>query len=121
LSRYRFALCIENNATQPGYISEKIIDCFCARCVPVYYGWKGASTRIPRETFIDLRTVGGPAALARRLLTVSAAEHAAYVRAIDDFMASDTIAGFTTERVFTTIADRLGLPATRSMPLRNEP
>ena len=38
MAHYRFALCYENNAHQPGYVSEKISDCICARCVPIYYG-----------------------------------------------------------------------------------
>ena len=111
MSTYRFAFCIESNATQPGYVSEKIFDCFCARCVPIYYGWRGAGTLVPRDAFIDLRDFRRPADLEAYLRNMDAAQHARYVQAIDRFMAGDAIRGLTTENVFRIIADRLGLPA----------
>jgi hypothetical protein len=32
----------------PGYITEKIFDCFIAGVVPVYLGWDGAGRFIPK-------------------------------------------------------------------------
>ncbi len=32
-----FNICIEN-ASYPGYFSEKVLDCFCAGTIPIYYG-----------------------------------------------------------------------------------
>ncbi len=34
--RYKFAICYENARDIPGYITEKIFDCFFAGCVPLY-------------------------------------------------------------------------------------
>jgi hypothetical protein len=38
LEEYRFAICYENAHGIPGYITEKIFDCFIAGCVPIYLG-----------------------------------------------------------------------------------
>ena len=37
LSHYKFSICMENSKTQ-GYISEKLVDCFEAGTIPIYYG-----------------------------------------------------------------------------------
>lgn len=56
LSQYKFALCYENARDIPGYITEKIFDCFFAGCVPIYWGAQNINNYIPAECFID-RTV----------------------------------------------------------------
>lgn len=109
MANYRFALCFENNAHQPGYISEKITDCFCARCVPVYYGSEGTEELIPRDCWIDARAFRHYRDLEAFLVGMSAERHAAYIRAIDDFMKSPRLDFFSTEHYFRTLADGLGL------------
>ena len=37
LSHYKFSICMENSKTQ-GYISEKLVDCFEAGAIPIYFG-----------------------------------------------------------------------------------
>jgi len=111
IAAYKFALCFENNASEPGYISEKITDCFCARCVPVYYGSKGAEALIPRDAWIDLRDFKNFAELARFLESMDEALYNRYIAAIDRFMLSDRLDFFSTEHFYGVIADRLGFPA----------
>jgi alpha(1,3/1,4) fucosyltransferase len=53
LCAYTFAICFEN-CVYPGYITEKIFDCFLAGCIPIYYGAPDISDFIPRNTFINL-------------------------------------------------------------------
>lgn len=108
ISGYKFALCFENNASEPGYISEKITDCFCARCVPVYYGCKEASDLIPRDAWIDLRDFSSFAELDTFLRGMDETCYNRYVEAIDRFMRSDRLDFFSTEHFFGVIADRLG-------------
>ena len=55
LARYRFAICYENCRDLPGYITEKIFDCFFAGCVPVYWGANNITDYIPAGCFIDQR------------------------------------------------------------------
>jgi len=109
MAHYRFALCFENNACQPGYVSEKITDCFCARCVPVYYGSKGVEKVIPPECMIDYRKFSSWSELEAYLVGMSPERHAAYLRAIEDFMHSSALDFFSTEHYFRTIAEGLGL------------
>lgn len=116
ISGYRFALCFENNAFQAGYVSEKITDFFCARCVPVYYGWKGAGTRIPDAAKIDLRAFRSFAELGRYLRGMSEAEHRRYVEAIDRFMRDDRLQFFTTRHMLDVVSTRLGFPAGVARP-----
>lgn len=107
LSRYRFSLCFENNVSEPGYVSEKITDCFCARCVPVYYGSLGVDRMIPRECWIDMRAFGSFEALAAFLESMPEARHAGYIHAIDAFMASDRLSFFSTRHLFDVVHSRL--------------
>lgn len=37
LNEYRYSIAIENNST-PYYFTEKILDCFASKTVPIYYG-----------------------------------------------------------------------------------
>lgn len=50
----RFTLVLEN-ASHPGYISEKIFDAMKAGSVPIYYGAPNVTDYIPADTFIDYR------------------------------------------------------------------
>ena len=54
ISNYKFAICFENVA-YPGYVTEKIIDCFVAGTIPIYLGAPDVQDFIPKETFIDMR------------------------------------------------------------------
>ena len=51
LTRARFAIAYENVQGSPGYITEKIFDCFVHGCVPVYLGTPGAAASIPALKF----------------------------------------------------------------------
>ena len=114
MSRYRFALCFENNASQRGYISEKITDCFCARCVPVYYGASDVSLRIPQECWIDARGFSSLGDMHRFLWDMTPERHSEYVKAIDDFMHSPALEFFSTEHYFMTLAEGLGFKRKQS-------
>ena len=54
LSKYKFNVCFENIA-QDYYVTEKIIDCFVAGTIPIYFGAPNIREIIPHEAFIDLR------------------------------------------------------------------
>lgn len=54
IRNYKFSLCIEN-AQFPGYITEKIIECFVAGVIPIYMGAPDIDLIIPSECLIDFR------------------------------------------------------------------
>lgn len=54
VSGYQFSFCIENY-TYPGYVTEKLIDCFRAGVIPVYLGAPDVADFFPRDAFMDIR------------------------------------------------------------------
>ena len=54
MSNYKFAICFEN-VSYPGYVTEKIIDCFVAGVIPIYLGAPDVQDLIPKGAFIDMR------------------------------------------------------------------
>jgi len=119
IAAYKFALCFENNASEPGYISEKITDCFCARCVPVYYGSKGIEALIPRDAWIDLHDFHDFAELGAFLEGMDGDRYNRYLAAIDRFMLSDGLDFFSTDHFYGAIAERLGFSDDRNMKDRS--
>lgn len=107
ISKYKFAICFENSIGQPGYISEKMLDCFCARCVPIYYGSTGIDKIIPRDAWIDFRDFRNLNELADFLEKMSEDEYQKYISAIDLFLASDASNFFSTGHFHQIIAGRL--------------
>ncbi len=55
LSNFKYCLCFENLTDVNGYITEKIFDCFKAKCVPIYWGASNIEKYIPKNCFIDFR------------------------------------------------------------------
>lgn len=53
MRKYKFSLCIEN-VSLPGYVTEKIIDCFVAGVVPIYAGPPDIYDYIPGGSFITI-------------------------------------------------------------------
>ena len=55
LSGFKHSLCFENITDVEGYVSEKIFDCFKAKCIPIYWGASNIENYIPKDCFIDFR------------------------------------------------------------------
>ena len=53
LKQYKFSFCFENTQNTPGYITEKIFDCFQAGCIPIYLGAKNIEQYIPKDCYIN--------------------------------------------------------------------
>ncbi len=58
LSNFKYCICFENMRDINGYITEKILDCFKAKCVPIYWGAPNIEKYIPKDCFIDFRDFG---------------------------------------------------------------
>lgn len=109
MARYRFALCYENNSHQSGYVSEKISDCICARCVPIYHGSAGIEERVPRDCFIDAEQFKSLAEMKEFIVSMTEAEHRQYIKAMDAFCSSDLARSFTRKHFADCLAKALGL------------
>lgn len=96
MSRFKFAICFEN-CIFPGYITEKIFDCFFSGCIPIYYGAPDIEDFIPKETFIDFREFGNFTELNEYLNGLTESEAKSYLEAAQDFMRSKSFEKFTAD------------------------
>lgn len=97
LQKYKFAICYENARDIPGYITDKIFDCFFAGCVPVYWGAPNVTEHISEDTFIDRRKFRTYEELYSYLKNMPDKEYINYLDAIKDFIKSDKIYPFSAE------------------------
>jgi hypothetical protein len=113
LQNYRFAIVYENGEF-PGYISEKIMDCFLAGTVPVYLGAPNVTRWIPPDCFIDardyiLRTHDGVSyeTLYRDLTHMDECDYAMLRQRIDQFVGTDASAAFSIKTFVNTMVSHL--------------
>ena len=97
LQKYKFAICYENAKDVPGYITEKIFDCFFAGCVPIYCGAPNITDHIPANTFIDRRNFKNYEELYKYLKNIPGREYMGYLDAIKDYVQGERIYSFSAE------------------------
>jgi hypothetical protein len=93
MSGFRYAICFEN-CSFPGYVTEKIVDCFLAGCIPVYWGAPDITDFVPRETFIDFRRFGSFEELDKYMTDLTEIEAMQYLEAARDFLSSKSFDKF---------------------------
>lgn len=98
MRQFKFSICFEN-CNFPGYITEKIFDCFLAGCIPVYYGASDIKLSIPAETFIDYTRFKDIKALDDFLRNMKEAEARQYLNAAEKFLKSPAFDRFYVEHV----------------------
>jgi hypothetical protein len=96
LAKYRFAICFENVAS-PGYITEKIFDCWLAGVIPIYWGAPEVHTHFPKNTFIDAHSFSSNEALYDFLSTMSDEVCQSYLDGIANFLDSAEVHPWTAE------------------------
>ena len=106
LAGYRFALVFENTRF-PGYISEKLFDCFFARCIPIYSGAPDVAQYIPPSTFIDVRQFPSHGELERFLRRTSEEDAKRYVDAAHAFLISPAFESWCADRFARDLVDAL--------------
>jgi hypothetical protein len=106
LARYRFALVFENTRF-PGYISEKLFDCFFARCIPIYSGAPDIAQYVPPPAFIDARQFATVPDLERFLRGITEADARRYVDAAHAFLASPAYESFCIDRFGRDLVDAI--------------
>lgn len=58
---FRFSMSFENSE-HPGYVTEKIVDAFVTRTIPIYWGDPRIADEFNPKSFIDVRSFKTPAA-----------------------------------------------------------
>lgn len=84
---YKFSICFENMCF-PGYITEKIIDCFVAGTIPIYLGAPDIAEWVPRDAFVDRRDFDSWDSLHSYLDEMSEADALRMITAGRDFLNS---------------------------------
>lgn len=93
---YKFSLCFDNCAF-PGYVTEKIFDCFLAGCIPVYFGAPDINDFVPSQAFVDYRQFGNYADLDQFLRGMTEVQARSYLDAAREFLASPAFDKFTVD------------------------
>lgn len=107
LEKYKFSICYENVSDVPGYITEKLFDCFLAGCIPVYLGANNITDHIPPECFIDKRKFQTYDELYQYLSNLSDDEYINYINAIEMFLKSDKAYPFSIKYFVETLMNEI--------------
>lgn len=107
LSNTRFSLCYENVRDVPGYITEKIFDCFLSGCVPVYWGANNISDHIPADCFVDRRRFNTTAEVYAHLRQMDDATYTGYQERISSFLGSSRAKPFGIHAFASTIVQHI--------------
>jgi alpha(1,3/1,4) fucosyltransferase len=105
--KYKFAVCYENVRDIPGYITEKIFDCFFSGCIPIYWGANNITDFIPGNCFIDKRNFTEFQCLYDYIKNITKAEYFNYINNIEKFLNSEQANIFRTEYFAKTIIDNI--------------
>ena len=103
LKNYRYSVCYENAKDIPGYITEKIFDCFFAGVVPIYWGAPNIADHIPDSCFIDKRKFRSYDELYLYIKNMPAIEYEGYQAAIKDFLAGPKSLPYSADFFVNTI------------------
>jgi alpha(1,3/1,4) fucosyltransferase len=107
LEKYKFCICYENARDIPGYITEKIFDCFIAGCVPIYWGACNVRQHIPGDCFIDKREFDNYKEVCCFIKNINKNEYLYYLENIEKFLKSKSIKQFTIQHFTETIVSNV--------------
>lgn len=114
LRNYKFSICFEN-CVFPGYITEKIFDCFSAGCIPIYLGAPDIAEVIPPDTFIDFRNFNNFLELENYITNLSYIETQKYLDAINRFIISPEFIKFTDKNFSNNILKLIQFEISKSL------
>jgi hypothetical protein len=102
-SKYKFGIVYEN-ASVPGYVTEKIFDCLRSNCVPIYLGAKNIAEILPTDIFIDRRNFKSNSELLDFLLKIEEDEYLTYIMRIKKYLLTDNFRSHLSISLAHTIA-----------------
>lgn len=105
LKKYKFACAYENIKGIPGYVTEKIFDCFHAGTVPIYLGASNIEMYIPKKCFVARDDFESDEALYTFLKNMTKEQHNAYVANIQKFLQSGRAQLYSKENFIKIMLD----------------
>lgn len=109
LPYYKFSLCYENIYDEPGFVTEKIFDCFHSGCIPIYWGANNISEYVDENTFIDRRKFKNYKELEDFLLAIDEEKYTEMQLCIESYLKSERFSAFHPENFFNTLKKILKL------------
>lgn len=61
LRKRQFNICVENCHTQPGYVTEKLLECIYAGAIPIYYSDGHDAGLVPDDLYVNAADFESPA------------------------------------------------------------
>lgn len=104
LKQYKFSLVIENVLWE-GLVTEKMIDCLFAGCVPVYWGAPDVTDYVPADCFIDFRKFKNFAELDEYLRAMDEKTYNQYIENINRFIKSEYSYNLSAEKYMKDLID----------------
>lgn len=108
LKEYQFNICFENTK-QPGYITEKIFDCFMTGTIPIYYGATNIEKYIPKGCYIDYRQFKSPDEMLNFIQHFKEEEYEAYVKNMKAYLSSEQAQQFSLQAFEKILMDGMML------------
>jgi len=96
LAQYQFAICFENMVL-PGWVTEKIFDCFYCGTIPIYLGAPDIEQYVPSNCFIDMRRFGSYGDVAAFLRALGQKDIHAYREHARQYLTSEAFRPFRKE------------------------
>lgn len=107
MSKYKFSICYEN-ATIPGYVTEKIFDSMFASCVPVYWGANDISDFVSESCYIDFRNFDCDLKkLYTFLSTIKPEIYNQYIANIENYLLSEKFKKFSYEQFASDLLNKI--------------
>jgi hypothetical protein len=106
LNHYKFCICYENVKDIPGYVTEKLFDCFYAGCVPIYWGASNVEKYVPKNCFIARTDFASYEALYNFIKNMSKEKYQEYLFHINAFLKTEMAHRFT-ENYFVEFFQKL--------------
>lgn len=107
LKNYKFSYAYENIREIPGYITEKIFDCFHAGTVPIYWGAPNVESYIPKNCYIDREDFPTQSELVQHLIAMNELEYQQYLSNIDQFLQSESAKLYSQEHFIQTFIEMI--------------
>lgn len=105
LNQYKFCICYENVKNIPGYITEKIFDCFRCGCIPVYWGANNITDYIPANCFIDRNRFTSHEELYEYLKNMDKETFEQYIRNIQTYLNTSDAYKYSIDNFVSIILD----------------
>jgi hypothetical protein len=86
LSKYKFNICFENQKNVKWYVTEKLWDSLCAKCVPIYWWAEDINKYLPDDCFIDFRKYMNFDKLTDYLVNMDSNTYNSYIYSINKFV-----------------------------------